>query len=95
MGYPIKLNTKSGQVLFDEINKEFLALRGLPNLKRGFHLGCETDWKYAVSELTKFLDDDASIKKYKLTEDDVEGLAIYNNMHDECSVLNYFRSTKL
>lgn len=94
MGYPIKLNTKSGQELFDAINKEFLRVRG-SKYQTLFHIGCETDWKYAVAELHSFLDEPESIKKHKLTEDDVEGLAIYNNMHDECSVLNYFRSTKL
>lgn len=94
MGYPIKLNTKSGQELFDEINAEFLKVRGTDKSYL-FHLGCETDYKYALEEINKFLFDEDSIKKYTLTEDDIEGFAIYNKLHDECSCLAYFRNTNI
>lgn len=96
MGYPIKLVTKEGQELFDEINKEFLGVRRIGgNIKELFHLSCDTDYKLALKDIISFLNDIESVKKHKLTDDDVEGLSIYKKMSDECSVLNYFRNIQL
>lgn len=86
---PIRLGTKYGTEEFNVLRNQFNHYTK-EGLREEFKARCKEDLLVETAYLEAFLDDDTLAKKYKMNDDDWDGLMLYNIHVDLYSSLKYF-----